>query len=316
EFYTQAAPELMRTVTASPGDRTTSDSERPLPMIILGLARPNSPLLPANWQADDSPRPLDGRTFLGRIDLRQDQVTSHNIVAVVRGTDPLLNKTFVAFGAHYDHIGIQPRMSPDSIANGADDNGSGTVAMLALARSLRDNPPRRSVLFVWHTAEEKGLLGSAYFTSNPTVPIDSIVAHVNLDMIGRRGGATAAFNSQTDGVAAENRVYVVGPMAAPNGQSRVLGAILDTVNARQLRPMELDREWDTPDHPERIYFRSDHVNYAQKGIPVLFFTTGLHEDYHKVSDEPAKVDYQKMSRISALLLELGAALANRESRPR
>ena len=315
DFYTQAAPELMRSVTAAPGDRSTSDSERPLPMVVLGLARAGSPLLPDNWRTDDSPRAL-GKTFHGRIDLRQDAFTGYNLVGVVRGTDPALNKSYVGFGAHYDHIGVQHGMSPDSIANGADDDGSGTVSLLALAGAMKRNPPRRSVLFVWHTGEEKGLLGSAHFTNNPTVPIDSIVAMLNLDMVGRRGGATASFNSQTEGASAANRVFVVGPAAAPNNQSRVLGAILDTVNARQLRPLEFDRVWDSPDHPERIYFRSDHFNYAQKGIPILFFTTGLHEDYHKVSDEIGKIDFDKMSRIGVMLLELGTTLGNREARPR
>jgi hypothetical protein len=108
----------------------------------------------------------------------------------------------------------------------------------------------------------------------------------------------------------------VGPNAAPNNQSKRLGAILDTVNARQLRPFDLDHEWDTATHPEKIYERSDHFNYAKKGIPIVFFTTGLHEDYHKVSDEPQKIDYGKMARVGALMLELGTTIANMEARPR
>jgi hypothetical protein len=316
EFYSQAYPELLRAVTAAPGDQTTSDAQRQFPMVLLGLARPGSLLLPANWPSDDSPQALTGRRFAGRIDLRLEPFTAHNVVAVARGADARLNKTYVAFGAHYDHIGIQPGMSPDSIANGADDDASGSVTMLALAKSLMTARPRRSTLFVWHVGEEKGLLGSAYFTDHPTVPIDSIVAHVNADMIGRRGGPTPTFDSRVHGASAIDRLYVVGPNAAPNNQSKVLGAILDTVNARQLRPLQLDPEWDTPTHPERIYFRSDHFNYARKGIPILFVTTGLHEDYHKVSDEPQELDYDKMARIGALLLELGTTLGNREARPR
>jgi hypothetical protein len=316
EFYTQAAPELLRSVTAAPGDQTTTDAERPLPMVLLGLARPGSPLLPDNWQTQDGPRLLAGRRFSAHVDLRLEPFTSHNIVGIIRGADPRWNKSYVAFGSHYDHIGVQTGERPDSIANGADDDGSGTVTMLAIAKSLAASRPKRSTLLVWHTAEEKGLLGSSYFVDHPTVPIDSIVAQINMDMVGRNGGSTSAFDSRANGSSAEDRLFVVGPNAAPNNQSRTLGAILDTVNARQERPFAFDRVWDSPTHPERIYFRSDHFNYARKGIPVLFLTTGLHEDYHKTSDEPGKINYPKMARIASLLLELGATLGNREARPR
>jgi hypothetical protein len=315
-FYEQAVPSLLRSISAAPGDQTTSDSQRPLPMVLLGLAKSGSPLLPDRWPADDAPQALQGRRFTARVDARHEPFTAYNVVGVVRGSDPRLNKTYVALGAHYDHIGIQPGASPDSIANGADDDGSGSVTLLAVAKSAMSARPRRSLLFVWHVAEEKGLLGSGYFVDNPTVPIDSIVAHMNADMIGRRGGPAATFDSRVSGSAAADRLYVVGPNAAPNDQSKVLGAVLDTVNARQVRPLVLDREWDSASHPEQIYFRSDHFSYARKGIPVLFFTTGLHEDYHKVSDEAGKIDYEKMVRVGSLMLELGTTLGNREARPR
>ena len=316
DFYQQAIPILTRGVTAAPGDMTRSDSERGFPMVVLGLAKQGSPLLPAGWPADNGPQALTGKRFIARVDQRNETFTSYNVVGVVRGTDPRWNKTYVAYGAHYDHAGIQSGMTPDSIANGADDDGSGSVALLALAKSFRANPPKRSVLFVWHSGEEKGLLGSVAFAARPTVPIDSIVAMLNLDMIGRWGGSDASWNEKTQGEAAANRVYIVGPKAAPNEQSRNLGGLLDSVNARQLMPLTFDRTWDDPNHPERIYFRSDHINYANKGIPILFFTTGLHEDYHKVSDEASKIDYEKMRRISMLLLELGTTIGNREARLR
>lgn len=316
EFYQQAAPDLLRSVAAAPGDRSTSDAQRPLPMVLLGLARPNSPLLPANWETNDAPRALTGRRFSGTVDLRVEPFTGYNVVAVVRGTDARFNKSYVAIGAHYDHIGIVPGARPDSIANGADDDGSGSITMLAMAKALKQSPPKRSVLFVWHIGEEKGLLGSARFTSNPTVPIDSIVAQVNLDMIGRRGRASASMPADVPDPGAENRLFVLGPNAAPNDQSRVLGMILDTVNARQARPMDFDRTFDSPTHPERYYFRSDHFNYAQKGIPIVFLSTGFHEDYHKVSDEPSKIDYPKMARVGSLLVDLARAIGNRETRPR
>ena len=314
EFYHQAVPSLLRGMSLTP-DNTTSDSQRPLPMVLLGIARPNSPILPANWETGAS-QPLAGKRFSARLDVDNSRVTAYNVVAIVRGTDPRLNKTYVAFGSHFDHVGLQPGGGADSIANGADDDGSGSVTMLALAKSLMITRPRRSTLFVWHTAEEKGLLGSEYYADNPTVPVDSIVAMINMDMIGRRGGPTAKFDTRVDSTSGANRLYVLGPASAPNSLSVTLGAVFDSVNARQVRPFEIDRAFDNPDHPEKYYERSDHISYAKKGVPIIFFSTGFHEDYHKVSDEAHKIDYDKMSRIGGLLIEFAATLGNREARPR
>jgi hypothetical protein len=316
EFYNQALPSLLRGVSRS-ADASTSDAQRPLPMVLFGVAKQGSALLPPGWPGVEEPQLLTGRRFSARIDARVESYMDYNIVAVVRGTDPRLNKSYVAFGAHYDHVGFQPGApGADTIANGADDDASGSITMLAIAKSMLTARPRRSVLFVWHTAEEKGLLGSEHFTANPTVPIDSIVAMINLDMIGRRGGADAKFNSQLQGASAENKLFVLGPLSAPNNQSRTLGAIFDSVNARQVRPFTIDRAFDNPNHPEHYYDRSDHINYARKGIPIIFFSTGFHEDYHKVSDEVSKIDFTKMSRIGGLLVELGTTIGNREAKPR
>jgi Zn-dependent M28 family amino/carboxypeptidase len=185
--------------------------------------------------------------------------------------------------------------------------------LLEIARSLAGASPRplRSTLFVWHAAEEKGLLGSAHFTDRPTVPLDSIVAQINADMIGRNGSTTE------DGPPGDQRsLFIIGPSAAPNNQSRALGQIVDSVNARQPVPFVFNREWDSPTHPERIYFRSDHYNYAKKGIPIVFLTDGLHADYHKVSDEAAKIDYTKLGRAARLIHDVTVAVGNRRTRPR
>ena len=299
-FYQQIVTELQRVVVPRDQYETTSDEQRPLPMILLGVAKAGSPLLPSGWPRDERPQAL-ARRFTAQVETARDPFTAYNVVAVVRGTEPKLNKTYVAFGAHYDHIGIQPSVGGDSIANGADDDGSGSMAMLAVARRLVASPPRRSALFVWHVGEEKGLLGSAYFTQHPTVPIDSVVAQLNADMIGRN---------------APEQLYIVGPSAAPNGQSRVLGKIVDSVNATLPRPFVIDRELDAPDHPEQIYQRSDHYNYARQGVPIVFFTTGLHADYHRVSDDASKIDYDKLARVANLIFETGRAVGNRSSRPR
>jgi hypothetical protein len=303
ELFEQSAPQIMRAVTLRTNAPEVPESERQIPMIMLGVPVVGSPLLPAGWPADDRAQVLSGRRLTARIEQVKSPITGYNVAAIVRGSDPALNQTYVAFGAHYDHIGVVKPTAGDSIANGADDDGSGTTALLAIARVMQQAPvkPRRSVLFVWHVGEEKGLLGSSYFTDHPTVPIDSIVAQINADMIGRN---------------ADSLLYVVGPLAAPNGQSKRLGAIVDSVNASMSPPFAINREWDSATHPEHIYERSDHFNYARKGIPIVFLTSGLHDDYHKVSDEPRKIDFAKMARVTRLMVETGRAVANSPRRPR
>ena len=303
EFAETYIPALMSQMSAT-RPATTPDAQRRFPMILVGrLPQAPSPLLPAGWPADDRAQPLAGRRFEGRVEIAVDSVNGFNVVGVVRGSDARLSNTYVAFGSHLDHIGIQPAVNGDSIANGADDDGSGSVGMLAVARQFQQMSPRprRSMLFVFHTAEEKGLLGSERFVERPTVPLDSIVAMVNADMIGRNH---------------PDSIYIVGPAAAPEGQSRVIGTIADSVNAAMARPFAFNREWDSPTHPERIYYRSDHYHYAARGVPVVFFTTGLHDDYHKVSDETTRIDYDKMARVARLFVGMGRALGDRTTRPR
>lgn len=310
-MYDQLAPTLLHTVVldhprAATPDSATSDSTPMLPAILFGVAKHGSPLLPARWPNDLTRQALD-RQLTIRLDVERQPFTGYNVAAVVRGTDPRLNMTYLAYGAHYDHLGIidwragaRRGRGADSIANGADDDGSGSVALLAIARQMTYLRPRRSVLFVWHVAEEQGMLGSAYFTAHPTVPIDSIVSEFNADMIGRND---------------PNTVSLIGPRAAPNYLSWRLGMIVDSVNRADSHPLHIERRWDDPDDPDRVYQRSDHFNYARKNIPVIFFTTGPHADYHGVGDEAQKIDYDKMARITTLMLESGLAVADRTSRP-
>jgi hypothetical protein len=303
ELFEQAGPSTERAVSLQTNAPELPESERQIPLIMLGVPIVGSPLLPTGWPADDKAQVLSGRHFTARIEQVTTKVTGYNVAAIVRGSDPALRSTYVAFGAHYDHVGIVKGTAGDSIANGADDDGSGSVALLAIARVMQQAPvkPRRSVLFVWHVGEEKGLLGSGWFTKHPTVPIDSIVAQINADMIGRN---------------ADSLLYVVGPRAAPNNQSKRLGAIVDSVNASLSPPFALNRELDDPNHSEHAYERSDHFNYAKMGIPIVFLTSGTHDDYHKASDEPGKINYAKMARVTRLLVEVGSAVANAPGRPR
>ncbi len=295
-----AMPQITRSISLRLPDR---EVPRVLPMLLVGHLDDAPPaLLPEGWPAQDAAGALAGRRFEGRIEEERRDFTSYNVVAVLRGSDPLLNRSYVAVGAHLDHIGVVAPTNTDSIANGADDNASGSMGLLAIAdaASRLERRPARSLLFVWHTAEEEGLLGAEHFTENPGMPIDSIVAHFNADMIGRNH---------------PDSLYIVGPQAAPGRQSEVVGAIADSVNAALPQPFLFNREWDDPAHPEQIYVRSDHYRYAEKGIPVVFFTTGLHDDYHEVSDEPDRIDYDKLARVSEYLLRTAIAVAERPSRP-
>jgi hypothetical protein len=166
-----------------------------------------STMVPAEWPRDAAARLPSGMRLRASFDEQTSTFNGYNVVGIVRGTDPVLRSTYVAYGAHYDHVGMGVNINGDSINNGADDDGSGSVTLLAIARAWQQAPPKRSGLFIWHIGEEKGLFGSEAFTSAPTVPLDSIVAQINADMIGRNG---------TDSL------YIVGPGAAPNSQSSVL----------------------------------------------------------------------------------------------
>jgi len=311
-LYDQMAPGLLRTVVLDkqPNDRaaddTVSDSTRTLPMILLGVARRGSPLVPPGWPNDVTPQSL-GRQLNAHLDVERRPFTGYNVVAVLRGSDPRLNKTFLAYGAHYDHVGIiAPRHSAgrrakvDTIANGANDGGSGSIALLAIAKQMSYLRPRRSVLFVWHVGAEKGLLGSSYFTAHPTVPIDSIVTEFSVDAIGGN---------------ADNTLSLVGPRAAPNYLSWRVGIIVDSVNFAASTPLKIERRWDDPDDPDRAFELGDHYKYAKRAIPTLFFSTRHDADYHTVSDEPRKIEYNQMARVAELMLESGFVVANRSSRP-
>lgn len=239
-------------------------------------------------------------------------VNTQNVVAVLEGSDPVLKNEYVAIGAHYDHVGIGVPVNGDAIYNGADDDGSGTTAVLAMAEALaKTNPrPKRSILLVWHCGEEKGLWGSKYFVQNPTVPLDRIVTQLNMDMIGRskREGDTNAANRNLTG---PNEVYVIGSKM----MSTELGELSERVNRSYLN-LTFNYKYDDPADPERFFFRSDHYNYAQKGIPIIFYFDGVHEDYHRPGDEADKIDYQKMEKIARTVYMTLWEIANARERPR
>ena len=248
---------------------------------------------------------------------------SRNVVGIVEGSDRLLKDTYVAFGAHYDHIGYQqtsgrgggfidfgcpgqarPAARPgDIINNGADDDGSGTVALMAMARAFATGPrPKRSLLFVWHTGEESQLQGSRFNADHPLVANERIAAVLNVDMIGR---------NRCDDPNEENRVYLVGS----DRISTELHNVSEDANASLRRPMSLDYELNDPADPQSIYTRSDHYSYAAKGIPIIFYTTGLHRDYHAVTDEVEKINFDKLAHVTELIYTTGQRLANLDHLP-
>ncbi len=245
---------------------------------------------------------------------------TRNVIGVIEGSDPKLKDTFVTFGAHYDHVGyaegevvngarqgavgrVKQGAAEDRIWNGADDDGSGTATLLGVAKAFVTGPkPKRSVAFLWHAGEERGLLGSRYNADYPAIPLEKTVANLNMDMVGR---------NRDDKPEEENSVYLVGS----DRISSELHTLSIAANAALTRPLKLDYEMNDPTDLEQVYYRSDHYSYAAKGIPIIFYTTGLHSDYHVNTDSIEKINFEKMARIGQLVYETGRRVANLNHAP-
>jgi len=211
----------------------------------------------------------------------------------------------VAYSAHLDHVGRNAR---GEIFNGADDDASGSSALLEIAEAFAQNgrPPRRSVLFLWFAGEEKGLLGSEYYADHPAIPLAQTAANLNMDMVGRvrPPGDT---NPKNAGLAEENTIYVVG------GHQNSALRELNEASARQVG-LVCDYRYGDPSHPKKLYYRSDHYNFARHDVPVLFFTTGEHEDYHKPTDDVDKINFPKLQRVAQMAYLTGWQVANQAQR--
>jgi hypothetical protein len=250
-----------------------------------------------------------------------DHSKTQNVVAIWEGSDPKLKNEMVAIGAHYDHIGIsQDPNAIDKINNGADDDGSGTVSVLSIAEALAKAPmrPKRSVLFVWHCGEEKGLWGSQYFNKYPTVDIHNVIAQLNIDMIGRSQDPKNVIKCErgvnkpcNEELSKSGEIYVIGK----DMMSTTLGRVVDATNSSYLR-LAYNTRYDDPKDPNRFFFRSDHFNYAVNGIPIAFWFDGVHEDYHRPGDEPQKIDYQKMEQVARTILLTLWQLTELKERPK
>jgi Zn-dependent M28 family amino/carboxypeptidase len=240
----------------------------------------------------------NGQTVDIKLHTETFEYPSANIVGVIPGTDPKLKNEYVLFSSHQDHDGVRYVVNGDSIWAGADDNASVSVALLGIARAFVKQPGKRPALFVFHGAEERGLLGSRYETAHPVVPLDQIIAVINGDMIGRNHPDTAALlGSQPPH---RNSTDLVQAALAANA---VTGKFV------------VDSTWDRPTHPEGWYFRSDHEPYARVNVPALMFSTNLHPDYHTPRDIPQNINYPKLTRMTKWMYMTGWIVANAPKRP-
>jgi hypothetical protein len=268
--------------------------------------------------------------------VHEEQNHAENVIAMLEGSDPVLKNEYVVISAHLDHIGFanQPGTDGRVINNGADDDGSGSTGLLGIARSYAEGAakgmrPKRSIIFLWNAGEEKGLWGSQYFNEFPFLDLTKIVADLNIDMIGRTLNPNSVDNDTTHRLVKHGDVMVVGPNISSDDMEKTI----ETVNA-SYQKLGLDHFYDvvapdkghddigpgiTAENPlgrgQGIFYRSDHYNFAKMGIPIAFFTIGIHVDYHRTTDTPEKIDYKQIEIVSKTVSAVGWVLANQANRP-
>ncbi len=248
--------------------------------------------------------PLASKIVKANIDLGYFKTTStvyaSNVLGLIEGTDK--KDEYVLITSHYDHVG---KRSDGTIYYGADDDGSGTTGILELAEAFAKakaagKGPRRSILFMTVSGEEKGLWGSEYYANHPVYPLEKTTVDLNIDMIGRIG---EDYLKDKDSV---NYVYIIGD----DKLSTDLTPITDAVNSK-FSKMKLDRKYNDPNDKNRFYYRSDHYNFAEKGVPVIFYFNGVHADYHRPTDTPDKINYKLMAKRGQLVFYTAWEMANR-----
>jgi len=265
-----------------------------------GSRAPASPNVPVLWVRRNMLDALlaPNQRLQARLFSETFTYPSVNVVAKVPGTDRARRNEYVLFSGHQDHDGVRYPIDGDSIWNGADDNASVSVALLAIGRAWSKQPAARSALFVWHGAEERGLLGSYWHALHPVVPLESIVAVLNGDMIGRNNPDSAA---------------LLGTQPPHRNSTALARMALDAND--HVTHFVIDSSWDRPTHREGWYFRSDHLPYACMRVPALFFSTLLHPDYHTPRDEPQRIDIAKLARMTRWMYATGWEVANAPQRP-
>src|SRR5690554_1880324 len=239
---------------------------------------------------------IPGSYFKGRT----NGEPSENVLAYIEGSEK--PEELIVISAHLDHVGMD---GDGNVFNGADDDGSGTVAIMMMAKAFQQavkdgKGPKRSILFLHVTAEEIGLMGSAYYVENPVFPLVNTVCNLNIDMIGRIA---------PEKMENPDYLYLIGS----NMLSQELQDVSTEVNNKYIN-LELDYKFDDPNDPNRFYYRSDHYNFAKNNIPVIFYFNGVHEDYHKITDTPDKIEYELLAKRTKLIFLTAWELANRENR--
>jgi hypothetical protein len=280
------------------------------PNLIKALARAMGK--DASYLTDAAGKPLQSMAIDAtaamkmKVDVK-DAPPAQNVVGMIEGSDPKLKDEYVVFSAHYDHLKTS---DSGEVYNGADDDGSGTAAVLEIAQAFAVGPrSKRSILIVFHTGEELGLYGSEFNTDyEPVVPLEKLVADFNIDMIGRsrpEGDNDARDKELTD----KNSVYIIGA----DKLSTELNKINEQTNAETAH-LNFNYTYNDENHPEHFYYRSDHYNYAKHGIPIIFYFTGVHRDYHRPTDDVDKIDFEKMERINRMVFATGWRVANLDHR--
>ncbi|HLH16674.1 MAG TPA: M28 family peptidase [Bryobacteraceae bacterium] len=252
-----------------------------------------------------------------------------NVVGILEGSDPVLKNEYVIMSAHLDHIGLSaPLPDGHNVNNGADDDGSGSTGLLGIAHAYAEGAakgirPRRSIIFLWNGGEEKGLLGSQYFAEFPPVDLTKVVADLNMDMIGRTLNPNSVDPNKQHVLVKRGEVLLIGPNISSDDLERTIETVNNGYQKLTLNHFyDVTKPDDTHDNlgpapnGQRIFYRSDHYNFAKVGIPIAFFTTGLHVDYHRPTDTPDKIDYEELQIIAKTVSAVGWQLANQDGRPK
>ena len=288
--------ESMSLPSSAPNVPVLTISETTADKILVSTGRTLRDLqIELESEGKSNSRPISNSYIRLNINLNKESIVSNNIAGYFPGNDPFIGHETIVISAHYDHVG---KNADGKIYYGADDNGSGTSALMEIAEAITRNnhAPKRGFLFLAVSGEERGLLGSKYYVKSPLVPLANTVADLNIDMIGRN---------------ASDSVYIIG--------SNMISQDLHEINeyaANQIDNMFLNYRYNSKDDPERYYYRSDHYNFAQFGIPIIFYFAGIHDDYHKPTDTIEKIDSQKLEKVSRLVYLTGWSVANNDTRPR